>query len=212
MRAVALFVLCVLGEARRHTAQQALFGAESVPPITQQEVAEGAQAARDDRIKHQDKETGYSLLMQSYRQEAAAANASTGRRLLAVPSPALSNAQLEDLSVRIITVLAGDVMKKPGTKGCSVDICGMTGRNHEGIMYPPVTCRVERPTACVSWGLSTANKHRGSDFLHEVLHAYTLRLKQQGKADWHFSKYSVIDEPFNDCLTQLLGGSYLNYG
>ncbi len=44
------------------------------------------------------------------------------------------------------------------------------------------------------------------------MHAYILRLQQRGKAGWHFRRYAVFDELFNDCLTQLLGSTYLNYG
>jgi hypothetical protein len=210
--ALVLFLVVVALGQRPRKSVHALFGSSPLPPITDEELAEGAQAAADDLDNNLESESGYGLLMQAYKQEMAGQLSSTGRRLLGVPSPALSNSALENLASRIIKVLAGNVMKAPGTMGCGVAICGMSGRSHEGIMYPPGLCRVSRPTACVSWGLSTSNKHRGSDFLHEVLHAYTLRLQQQGKAGWHFQRYQVFDEHFNDCLTQLMGGSYLNYG
>jgi hypothetical protein len=215
MRAALVLFLVVAAfsqRPRKSRSVHALFGSSPLPPITDEEVAEGAQAAAEDLDNHLESESGYGVLLQAYKQEMEGQLSSTGRRLLGVPSRALSNSALESLANRIIKVLAGAVMHAPGTMGCGVSICGMSGRSHEGIMYPPGLCHVSRPTACVSWGLSTYNKHRGSDFLHEVLHAYTLRLQQQGKAGWHFSRYQVFDEHFNDCLTQLLGGSYLNYG
>ena len=135
MRLVALLVLCVaLGEARPPSLQAA-FVAAPLPPISEEELAEGARAAAADLEKHLEDDSGYGLLMQVYKQEMSDefASASTGRQLLSLPTPALSNTALERLATRIITVLAGAVMKPSGTRE---SICGMNGPNHEAVMHP----------------------------------------------------------------------------
>jgi hypothetical protein len=203
----------LLASERPFVQEQQLFGDVKILPLSAAEVEAGQRRARQDLGDHLTSESGYGLLAQQFESDwSEVGEFSTGRRLKGVPSRRLPNAALEALATRIIRVLGGEAMKPHGPLSCDLSRCKLAGRRHEGIMYPPGTCQVQVPTVCTSWGLSTSNAHRGSDFLHQTLHVYTLRLMEANKAHWHFRRYQIFDEPFNDCLTQLMGGSFLNYG